>query len=164
LLLWASITFSHQECHNYDTEWCFSPFPPPHLMVNWYFYHQFSNFNECCHNLFNSTKYCVTCIIHDNTCNDNCHSKKYIFICGTHIRKWPHSLYHKNLKLFSFSFWLLFCFLCLDHYVPSSMFLFSAFDVYFLLLTTCVYSLPTCISHCNFSINLKNIPHLFHTS
>lgn len=114
-------------------------------MVNQYFYHQLSDFNECFHNLFDSPRYGVTCIIHDNTCNDSCHLRKDIITCGTHIRKWPHSPCHKNLRLFSFSFWLLFYFLCLDHYDPSSMVLFSSFDVYFLLLTTCVYSLPTCI-------------------
>ncbi len=88
----------------------------------------------------------LVCIIHDNTCNNNCHSGKNVIICGAHIRKWLHSHYHKNLWLFSLSFQLLLDFLWSATIACHE---WSSLVPYFLLLVVCVHNLSTCTSHCN---------------
>jgi hypothetical protein len=146
-------------CHYYGFEnWntCikrgFSPSPPPHLTMNKYFYHQeqLLNFNRCYHNWFDLLEYGTMCIVHDNACNDNCHSRENPIIHKVRIRRWPYSSFQKDTWLFSFLFQLLFYFLCSSHYSLSLAILLNVFDSYFLLLTTCVRSPPMCKSHYDF--------------
>lgn len=117
-----------QHCHNYCFEkWSthierFSTFPLPNLAMSWYFYHQrwLSNFNKHCHIWIDSPKYDTTCMVHNNACNnsasnDSCHLRKDTIIPITHIERLFHSLYHRRLWLFSFSFQLFFNYLCSYH-------------------------------------------------
>jgi len=53
----------------------------------------------------------LVCIIHNNTYNNNCDLGKNMIICGTHIKKWLYSHYHKDLWLFLLSFQLFLDFL-----------------------------------------------------
>jgi hypothetical protein len=75
------------------------------------FYHQrwLLNFNEHCHNWFDSPKYDTTCMMHNNacnniTCNDNCHLREDTIVLGTHIERLFHSPYHVRLRLCSYHY------------------------------------------------------------
>jgi hypothetical protein len=105
-------------------------------------------------------------IVHNNTCNDNCDSRKDTIIWGTHIMKWLHYSCHRDLWLFSFLFKFFFDFPYSCHYNPSSMVFFNSRYVYFLLLVTCVHkpsNMCRSLQFFNVVLCLGGSSHLFHT-
>lgn len=148
----------------------FPPFLLSHLVVSWYFYHQrwLSNFNEHCHNWFNSPKYDTTCIVHNNACKRQLSLKRKIQLYWEHISKdYFIRLTMEGYDCLHFHFNSFLNYLCSYHYSMLLTIKFNSHNAYFLLLITCVHSLPMCISHCDFSSVLsciESIRHLYHTS
>jgi hypothetical protein len=85
-----------------------------------------------------------------NTCNNDGCLIKYTIICWTNIKWWFHSPCYWNIWVFSFSLWFIFDHLCINHYRTSSLIFFNCLDAYFLLSTTHVHNLATCVDHNNF--------------
>jgi hypothetical protein len=107
------------------------------------------------------------CIIHDNTCNDNCCSRKNIIIHWVCIQRWFHYSCYRDLWLFSFSFQLLFFVLCLGHYSLLIAIFFNSHDAYsFIIHSVCTLSssVHMTIQFFNVLLYLGNIIHLFYIS
>ncbi len=113
-ILWQ-LLFGYWNAH---IERGFSLLPLPHLIVSQYSYHKrwLLNLRRHCHSSFDSFEYGTTYIVHNNTCNDNCHLGENMITFKVNIKKQLQSPCHKDLWLFYFSFQLLFDFLCLGHY------------------------------------------------
>ncbi len=113
----------------------FSPFHLPHTKTSGYYHHlkKFLNPSRHWHYQSDLYRFGATCFDDDITCNDNCHSRQGKILHNVNIKKWFHSLCHKNLRLFPSSFWFLSDFLGTCMYNSPSANLLHTFDVYILL-------------------------------
>jgi hypothetical protein len=88
------------------------------------------NLDRRCHCWFNSYEFGVACFDNDSTYNDVCHSKQDMILHKMNVKRWFHSLCHKNLQLSPSSIWFLSNFLCTCLYSSPSSNLFGTFNAY----------------------------------
>jgi hypothetical protein len=165
-MIWVSTCFSECHCENehtttHDILW--DILTTMVLKIGTHVRKEVFHPLRCYHNWFDLLECGTMCVVHDNACNDNCHSRENTIITKVRIGRWLHSSFHRDLWLSSFLFQLLFYFLCSRHYSLSLAILLNFRDSYFLLLTTCVQSPPMYKSHYDFSM-CRYVWEAFHIS